>query len=188
MSRNRQRSFKKQIKKEKQREKEIKNQNKKSMRFDNKKEPEKILVGVYGFLRKGMQNHEQLDEDSPVAVYETAPEFTLYDIEGFACLDKKGSSSVLIELYSVDRSIFQSLEWHNNLEGNILDYTNNYELYKLEQLDTPFGKAYMFILDDKIVDPLKNGIVVESGNWLDYYQTKSVANTLFSLLAKKDKN
>ena len=87
MSRNRQRSFKKQIKKEKQREKEIKNQNKKSMRFDNKKEPEKILVGVYGFLRKGMQNHEQLDEDSPVAVYETAPEFTLYDIEGFACLD-----------------------------------------------------------------------------------------------------
>jgi hypothetical protein len=41
MSRNRQRSFKKQIKKEKQREKEIKNQNKKSMRFDNKKEPEK---------------------------------------------------------------------------------------------------------------------------------------------------
>ena len=188
MSRNRQRSFKKQIKKEKQREKEIKNQNKKSMRFDNKKEPEKILVGVYGFLRKGMQNHEQLDEDSPVAVYETAPEFTLYDIEGFACLDKKGSSSVLIELYNIDRAIFQSLEWHNNLEGNILDYTNNYELYKLERLDTPFGKAYMFILDDKIVDPLKNGTVVESGNWLDYYQTKSVANTLFSLLAKKDKN
>lgn len=188
MSRNRQRSFKKQIKKDKQREKEIKNQNKKSMRFDNKKEPEKILIGVYGFLRKGMQNHEQLDEDSPVAVYETAPEFTLYDIEGFACLDKKGSSSVLIELYNVDRAIFQSLEWHNNLEGNILDYTNNYELYKLERIMTPFGLAYFFLLDDKIVDPLKNGIVVESGNWLDYYQTKSVANTLFSLLAKKDKN
>lgn len=185
MSRNRQRSFKKQIKKEKQREKEIKNQNKKSMRFDNKKEPEKILVGVYGFLRKGMQNHEQLDEDSPVAVYETAPEFTLYDIEGFACLDKQGSSSVLVELYSIDRSIFQSLEWHNNLEGNILDYTNNYELYKLERITTPFGLAYFFLLDDKIVDPLKNGTVVESGNWLDYYQTKSVANTLFSLLAKK---
>ena len=35
------------------------------------------------------------------------------------------------------------------------------------------------------VNPLKNGTVVESGNWLDYYETKSVANTLFSLLAKK---
>lgn len=185
MSRNKQRSFKKQLKKEKQREKNIKNQNKKNMRFDNKKEPEKILIGVYGFLRKEMNNHEQLDEDSPFAVYETLPEFTLYDIEGFACLDKNGSSSVLIELYNVDRSIFQSLEWHNNLEGNILDYTNNYELYKLERIETPFGKAYVFLLDSSIVDPKKKGIVVESGNWLDYYQTKSVANTLFSLLAKK---
>ncbi len=184
MSRNKKRENRKRIK-EKIKQQKIENQNKKNMRFDNKKEPEKILVGVYGFLRKGMQNHEQLDEDSPVAVYETAPEFTLYDIEGFACLDKQGSSSVLIELYSVDRSIFQSLEWHNNLEGNILDYTNNYELYKLERIMTPFGLAYFFLLDDKSVDPLKNGTVVESGNWLDYYQTKSVANTLFSLLAKK---
>lgn len=186
MSRNKQRSFKKQIKKEKQREKQIKNQNKKSMRFDKKKEPdEKILIGVYGFLRKGMNNHEQLDEDTPVAIYETLPEFTLYDIEGFACLDKKGSSSVLIELYNVDKSIFQSLEWHNNLEGNILDYTNNYELYKIERLNTPFGDAYMFILDNSIVNPEKKGIVVESGNWVDYYETKSTANTLISLLAKK---
>lgn len=185
MSRNKQRSFKKQIKKDKQREKEIKNQNKKSMRFDKNKEPEKILIGVYGFLRKGMNNHEQLDEDSPIAVYETLPEFTLYDIEGFACLDKKGSSSVLIELYNVDRTIFQSLEWHNNLEGNILDYTNNYELYKLERIDTPFGKAYMFMLDNSIINASKKGTVVENGNWVDYYETKSVANTLFSLLAKK---
>ena len=184
MSRNKKRENRKRIK-EKIKQQKIENQNKKNMRFDNKKEPEKILIGVYGFLRKGMQKLDQLDDDLPVGIYETLPEFTLYDIEGFACLDKKGSSSVLIELYNVDRSIFQSLEWHNNLEGNILDYTNNYELYKLERLDTPFGKAYMFILDDKIVDPLKNGTVVESGNWLDYYQTKSVANTLFSLLAKK---
>lgn len=195
-NRNRQRSLKKQ-KKEKERDKKVKNENKKNMRFDKKQLPigfkkeipdEKILIGVYGFLRKGMVNHEQLDDAECVGIYETEPSFTLYNIEGFPCLSEKGSHSVVIEVYNVERAIFQSLEWHNNLEGNTLDYTNNYEVYKLKYMNTPFGKAYMFLLDESIVNK-KNGTIIEDGNWFDYCETRSnLSSKLLEMVNNINKN
>jgi gamma-glutamylcyclotransferase (GGCT)/AIG2-like uncharacterized protein YtfP len=152
------------------------------MRFDKNKKQNTVLVGVYGFLRKGLQNNEHLNdlEDAvPIATYETLPEFTLYDIDGFACLDSKGSSSVVVEIYEISEDTFTSLEWHNNLEGNISCPTNNYELYTIKKIETPFGEVYMFLLDNNIVNGLKkNEIIVESGNWFDYVQTKIINNRL----------
>lgn len=184
MSRSRQRSFKKQIKKEKQRKKEIKNQNKKNMRFDKKKEPEeKILLAVYGFLRKDLPNNHELSEGVFIGSFETLPEYTLYDVDGFACLDNEGNFSIKMEIYEVEKSTFWALEWNNNLEGNILDVLNNKELYKLKTIDTPFGNAYVFLSDENVVNFKKEGIIVENGDWLDYHNTKGFNKSLFTLIS-----
>jgi gamma-glutamylcyclotransferase (GGCT)/AIG2-like uncharacterized protein YtfP len=176
------RAFKRQLKKEKQREKDLKNQNKKKMTKYRDLGKDKVIVAVYGYLRNKMANHKELG-DNPIFLgnYYTLPEYTLFEKDGFPFLIPEGSTSVLIEVYEIEMNDFQNLEWFNNLEGNTIDTTNNMTLYVDKLINTPYGEAVIFFADENNTD-LKKANHVVNGDWLDYSNTKMFTNTLFNML------
>lgn len=140
------------------------------MRFDNvkkNKESEQVIVAVYGFLRKGLENHHHIQNGEFLGRYNSLPEYTLYDINGFPGLEGNGFTSACIEVYAISKSDFVELEWFNNLEGNTQEIGNTTSIYTTDTIGTPFGNAIVFFIDPFMV-PLKTAKVVENGDWEDY--------------------
>ena len=178
------RRFKRELKKQKQREKDLKNQNKKINKMIKHKmiDDETVIIAVYGYLRKGCDNFFHIKDSAKlIGSYYTLPEYTLYNIDGAPGLLKEGSTSVLLEVYEISKSDWYSLEWSNNLEGNLENINTKKSLYIDKLIQTPFGEAVVFFIDPSQVS-LHKAQKIPNGDWLDYLGTKVFVKTLFSML------
>lgn len=183
MSRNN-KKIKKKIKQSKQNEKKSKTKLKKQMILNKNKMNEFVIVAVYGFLRSTMENNYILGESPEyLGNFTTLPEFTLWDNNSVPYLDDEGSSSVLIEVYKIEKSDFYSLEWHLDLEGDVDSLANTVKLYYSDQLiDTPYGEAVIFTMDRLFINTNTEDFkVVESGDWVDYYDNLILKTSLNNL-------
>ena len=117
-------------------------------------------VAVYGSLRKGLHNNSLLRNAQFLGEALTTPEFQLVSLGSFPAI-KEGNSAVKVEVYRVDKSTMQSLDW---LEGYRGEGCNNF--YDKELIDTPYGKAYIYTMRGCE----RHSSVVDSGDWTTFLQ------------------
>lgn len=121
-----------------------------------------MLFFVYGTLKKDHCNHRFLKKGKPMGSMLTEPKYTMYNIGGFPGVVEGGNTSISGELYEVETE--SEINRIYSLEGFIEpNHINN--LYEMVQIDTPFGKANMFVLNKKeyIIDPGKQ--IIPKGVW-----------------------
>lgn len=122
----------------------------------------KSLYAVYGTLRKGHGNHRLLNNEfcTLLGTTKTAPKFKMVSLGGFPGVipDGGGEQAVTIEVYEVNHpEVEQRLDW---LEG----YPS---FYNKMEIDTEFGKADMYILDEARYGSRP---IVESGDWNQFVE------------------
>lgn len=117
-----------------------------------------ILVAVYGSLRQGLHNHAVLGGSELVGEDTTTPNYTMVSLGSFPAVHIGGDTPITIEVYKVNEEIFHNLD---RLEG----YPH---FYNRTTIDTKYGKAWMYFIDDA---PLATNKVVENGDWADYLST-----------------
>jgi gamma-glutamylcyclotransferase (GGCT)/AIG2-like uncharacterized protein YtfP len=120
----------------------------------------KVLFCVYGTLKAKYGNNRLLKADgvSFKGTFVTEPKFTMVSCGGFPAVHCEGNTSIECELYEVTNPEVihrvYSLEGYSGKQGA----PNNW--YDVEEIDTPHGKASMFVFRDAIKRP-----IVESGKW-----------------------
>lgn len=111
------------------------------------------LVAVYGTLKEGFGNHRLLKNTEKLGEFKTNPIFTMLHLGGFPAIIEDGSTEIFCEIYNVtENDVLKSLD---RLEG----YPN---FYNRKTIDTPWGKAWIYYLDDTYNYVLN---VIESGCW-----------------------
>ena len=120
---------------------------------------EKILIAVYGSLRKYMGNDYILNGSKHLGDFQTNPEFSLYDLGFYPGLKKDGNTSVTMEVYEVDEKTAERVD---RLEG----YTpgGNNTFYDKIPIETPYGEASVYIY----VNDIPQERLVESGDWKEF--------------------
>ena len=123
-------------------------------------EKNKILVSVYGSLRKTMSNHQYyLSSSEYKGTFSTEPEYTLHSLSYYPGLKLDGNTSIVMEVYEVDEETLKNL---NRLEGYRPGETST--VYDRIKINTPWGKAFTYIY----VNELSKESIVESGDWCKY--------------------
>lgn len=123
----------------------------------------KILVAVYGSLRKGLGNHRLLENAKYLGDFQSEPVFSLYSLGGYPGLKTNGTTSVTMEVYEV-----------TPIEANRIDQLEGYTpgreatFYDKIPIDTPYGKASVYTYVDKIPESR----LVESGDWKQYVEER----------------
>ncbi|WCP66793.1 gamma-glutamylcyclotransferase [Vibrio tubiashii] len=108
------------------------------------------LVFVYGTLRQGQSNHHLLAHSEWLGKHATPPIYSLYDLGAYpAVVD--GHSVIYGEVYRVDEQTLRQLD---RLEDVPITY-------RREQIDTPFGLAWMYIYQQ--AHQLES--LISSGDW-----------------------
>jgi len=122
----------------------------------------KILISVYGSLRKGMGNDHLLSTSNYLGDFQTNPEFSLYDLGFYPGLKKDGNTSVTMEVYEVDEKTAERVD---RLEG----YTpgGNNTFYDKIPIETPYGEASVYVY----VNDIPQERIVESGDWKAFKQS-----------------
>ncbi len=108
------------------------------------------LLFVYGTLRKGESNHTFLEHADFLGSYETAPEYSLYDLGGHPAVIE-GHSTIQGEIYLLDDKTLAEID---KLEDVPVEY-------RREQIDTPFGKAWIYLYQDSS----QLDVILSSGDW-----------------------
>ncbi len=152
---------------------ELKKQQKKERRNKNKniKMEEKFLLAVYANFRKTCTKHNIIMSSKYLGNFYTIPIFSLWDIGGTEpIVTLGGSTSIKLEVYEVSAAKLKEID---NLENFI---PNNLAMsyMKREEIESPFGKVSIHILNDTIED---NELYTESkkilsGDWVDYKNTQ----------------
>jgi gamma-glutamylcyclotransferase (GGCT)/AIG2-like uncharacterized protein YtfP len=124
------------------------------------KNEEKILVAVYGSLRKNMGNHRLLEDAVYLGNFKTKPEFSLYSLGGFPGLKKRGNTEVTMEVYQITPGEAHRID---QLEGYDPKRNDNYFYDKIE-IETPYGAAGTYIY----VGEVSEDRLVESGDWTEF--------------------
>lgn len=123
-------------------------------------EKNKILVSVYGSLRKTMSNHQYyLSSSEYKGTFSTEPEYTLHSLSYYPGLKQNGNYSVVMEVYEVDENTLDNL---NQLEGYYPGRKSTF--YNRIEINTPWGKAFTYIY----VNELSKESIVESGDWVGF--------------------
>lgn len=120
----------------------------------------KHLLAVYGTLRKGFGNNYLLDSSYHLGDFITEPNFTMYDLGFFPAVIPEGNTEIYLEIYLVSDIVLQSiysLEGYQGVRGSKENF------YDTMDLETPWGKAEMFIFGDEI--PSEYGEKIENGKW-----------------------
>ena len=117
----------------------------------------KQLICCYGTLRKGFGNHRLLKNARYLGTFNSEPIYNLHNLGGFPGLKHNGNTSVVMEVYKVTPEEAYNVDC---LEG--YDSNEKPTFYDKEIIETPFGKAGVYIY----VDSLDDCPLVESG---DYY-------------------
>lgn len=125
----------------------------------------KKLIAVYGTLRLNQPNYEWLlTKAKHLGTINTKPIFSLYSLGGFPGLKENGDTSVVVDIFEVsdyEASRVDSLEGYE--EGS-----NDNTFYDKIYIDTPFGKAGMYIYMGKVYEENK----IQSGDWVSYIENK----------------
>jgi gamma-glutamylaminecyclotransferase len=111
-----------------------------------------MKVAVYGTLRRGFGNHRLLAHSKFLGQTKTEPVFTMYG-HLVPWLSNNGTTSIVVEVYEVDQTTMESLDW---LEG----YPH---FYDRKLIDTEFGEAWIYFIDNR-----DSGAIIESGDWAEY--------------------
>lgn len=123
----------------------------------------KILVSVYGSLRKNMGNNHLLSTSKYLGEFQSKPEFSLYSLGYYPGLKTNGNTSVKMEVYEVTEKVARSVD---NLEG----YTpgsNSNTFYDKIPIETPYGEASVYIY----VNDISEKKIVKSGDWKAFKQS-----------------
>ncbi|MDA0128899.1 gamma-glutamylcyclotransferase [Vibrio sp. MarTm2] len=108
------------------------------------------LLFVYGTLRKGQSNQSFLDSAEFLGQHETLPEYALYDLGAYPAVTA-GHRSIVGEVYLIDDDTLAKID---ELEDVPVEY-------RREQIDTPFGRAWIYLYQDTSqLDSL-----LASGDW-----------------------
>lgn len=127
----------------------------------------KILVAVYGTLRRGFGNYmHYLSKEKYIGQYETDPIYTMYSLGAFPGVVKNGQTSIVMEVFEIDTNKLASLD---GLEGYRGMGRNN--MYNREKIKTPYGDAFTYIYNNKHTDGLEE---VESGDWKEYKKLEPI--------------
>lgn len=135
---------------------------------------EKInLVAVYGSLRKSMSNHYLLMGSEFIGTFSSDPSYTMYGVGvGYPAVVEGGCTSIVMEVYSVDKEIEKKLDRLEGYNENNEDLDN---YYNKVLITTPFGDAYVYIFNEDVTYLNK----IESGDWLK--QQEEVNSKKFNL-------
>lgn len=124
----------------------------------------KKLIAVYGTLRLNQGNYEWLLKDAThLGTINTEDIFDLYSLGGFPGLKENGNISIVVDIFEV-----------NDYESDRVDSLEGYKegikptFYDKIYIDTPFGKAGMYIYMGKVYEPNK----IESGDWVKFLENK----------------
>lgn len=115
---------------------------------------EKILVAVYGTLKKGGFLHMILNKEKFLG--EITFKGTMVDLRSFPAVVLQGDTDIHAELYEIDKAMLSRLDV---IEG----YPN---FYNREQIETKFGKAWVYTQPQlsKREEFVKER-TIKSGNW-----------------------
>lgn len=123
-------------------------------------------VFVYGSLRRGMGNHRFLRDSQFVGTTVIEDMFRMISLGVFPGLIREGDPRQIVgEVYQVTDQVFSSLD---SLEGHP-------RFYKREQVDTPIGEAWVYVLPDDYQD----NDPVECGDWVEHKRTMPTARVNF---------
>ena len=121
----------------------------------------KILVGVYGTLKRGFYNHPLLEQAEYIKNY-CIPDglYCMYDLGSFPAVSvvtekNKETTPVHIEIYRVDQDTFERLD---RLEG----YPSFYNRVLIEVDDF---HVWMYIMEDSELNYNRFKRVIKSGNY-----------------------
>ena len=111
-------------------------------------------VAVYGTLREGEGNWQWALQDRATKLGDclSNKEFTMHSLGGFPGVVFGGNTAIKLEVFKVEDHVMQDLD---HLEG----YP---DFYNRVEIDTPYGKAWMYFLESC------SGPEVESGDWLEH--------------------
>ncbi|CAM2804553.1 gamma-glutamylcyclotransferase [Vibrio rarus] len=107
------------------------------------------LVFVYGSLRKNEVNHYFLQKSELLGLFETQPQYALYDFGTVPGL-VDGHSAIVGEVYRITDSVLAQLDAFEDVPIE----------YKRETIETTFGEAWIYIYQG--TEP---GKAIESGDW-----------------------
>lgn len=125
----------------------------------------KILIAVYGSLRKEMGNHRLLENANYLGEFDTTPNFSLYSLGGYPGLKQDGETSVKMEVYEVTPEEARRVD---NLEGYTPGASDN-NFYDKIQIETPYGWAGTYVF----VPSITGRTLVKSGDWKEFRMEKS---------------
>jgi gamma-glutamylcyclotransferase (GGCT)/AIG2-like uncharacterized protein YtfP len=104
----------------------------------------KTRFAVYGTLKRGFHNNYVLGNAKCIGTFVTKPEYTLFD-GGFPVVERGGDTAIHCEVFETDSP--QIVNRVNDLEGctGIKGHPDNW--YDIDEVETPFGTANMFVMD-----------------------------------------
>jgi len=123
----------------------------------------KILISVYGSLRKNLGNHGLLTNSIYLGEFKTEPVFSLYSLGGFPGLKEGGNTSITMEVYEVTPEQAVRVD---ALEG--YSSRGNNTFYDKIMIDTPYGEAGTYIYVPKVSEDR----LVDSGDWKEFKQAQ----------------
>jgi gamma-glutamylcyclotransferase (GGCT)/AIG2-like uncharacterized protein YtfP len=125
-------------------------------------------VFVYGSLLSGMGNHGLLSTSKKIGDTRSPRNFNMIDLGYYPGVmqDSHSDGVVLGEVYEIDDITLARL---NRLEGYI-ETDPKRGLYDRIEIDTEFGKAFIYIYNDRYGREGSNK--VENGDWRTYYTNK----------------
>ena len=107
-------------------------------------------IFAYGSLKRGCHNHHYIEQADYLGEHSTDARYTLISLGDYPAVINHGNTAIHGEVYAVDDLTFKSID-------ELEDYP---ELYDRICIPTPFGQAWMYI-----VDSAADNEVVESGLW-----------------------
>ncbi|MFW6226090.1 MAG: gamma-glutamylcyclotransferase family protein [Nanoarchaeota archaeon] len=117
-------------------------------------------IFVYGTLLSGEGNWKYYLKDAKLLGEETLDgDFTMVSLGGFPGVIPTGKGVVKGEVYEVDDLTYQEIE---RLEGYHPD--PKIAFYSKMKVDTKFGEAEMYILDEKSLDYP----IIKTGDWKNH--------------------
>lgn len=121
---------------------------------------EKTLFFVYGTLRRSEGNSQIFKHFNAewLGNHTTEAEYTMYSHGGFPSVAEKGKTSIVGEVWSTDNP--DCVKRIHGLEGYSGTPGSSSNWYDAKQIDTPYGKAWMFIMNDY------HSGEISSGDWL----------------------
>lgn len=117
----------------------------------------KKLIAVYGTLRKGFGNHRLIENADYLGTFNTPPIYNMYSLGGFPGLKKNGETSIIMEVYAVNKEEASNVD---SLEGYTEGQTPYF--YDKEYIETPWGTAGVYIY---VRDLLYSNSQISSGDF-----------------------